>query len=87
MRTLGERDLSPVRRGPGKATRFSPHGLTEREREVLHLLIAGHSNREIGDLLFVSPATAPRHVANIYTRLDVDSRAVATAYALQHGLA
>jgi DNA-binding NarL/FixJ family response regulator len=54
---------------------------------VLRLLAAGKSNREIGDDLFISPATVARHVANIYTKLDVDSRATATAFALQHGLA
>ena len=64
----------------------SPHGLTTRELEVLRLLAAGHSNRELGDLLFISPATAARHVANIYAKLAVDSRAQATAYAHQHGL-
>ena len=67
--------------------RASPFDLTEREVEVLRLLAAGHSNREIGDLLFISPTTAARHVANIYTKLGVDSRAKATAFALQHGLA
>jgi DNA-binding CsgD family transcriptional regulator len=62
------------------------HGLTARELEVLRLLAAGHSNRELGELLFISPTTAARHVANIYAKLGVDSRAQATAYAHQHGL-
>jgi non-specific serine/threonine protein kinase len=62
------------------------HGLTDRELEVLRLLIAGHSNREIGETLFISPTTAARHVANIYTKLGVDSRAKAVAFAHQHGL-
>jgi DNA-binding CsgD family transcriptional regulator len=60
--------------------------LTTRELEVLRLLAAGHSNRELGELLFISPATAARHVANIYAKLGVDSRSQATAYAHQHGL-
>ena len=68
------------------ATRASSHGLTARELEVLRLLAAGHSNRELGELLFISPATAARHVANIYAKLSVDSRAEATAYAHHHGL-
>ena len=80
------RDIAPARRGAGKATQVSLIGLTERERDVLTLLIAGHCNRAIGELVFVSPTTAARHVANIYTQLDVNSRAEATAYALQHGL-
>ena len=62
------------------------HDLTERELEVLRLLAAGHTNREIGDQLFISPATAARHVLNIYRKLDVDSRAKATMYCHQHGL-
>ena len=67
--------------------RLAPgHGLTERELEVLRLLAAGRSNREIGDALFISPATAARHVANIYLKLGVDSRAEATAFALQQEL-
>lgn len=63
------------------------HGLTERELEVLRLITGGHSNREMGERLYISPATAARHVANIYNKLGVDSRARATAYAFQHGLA
>jgi predicted ATPase/DNA-binding CsgD family transcriptional regulator len=66
--------------------RAKEHGLTEREREVLHLLAAGHSNREVGEMLFISPTTAARHVANIYNKLGVDSRAKAAAYAHRHGL-
>jgi DNA-binding CsgD family transcriptional regulator len=62
------------------------HGLTARELEVLRLLAAGHSNRELGELLFISPATAARHVANIYAKLGVDSRAQATTFAHQHRL-
>jgi ATP/maltotriose-dependent transcriptional regulator MalT len=62
------------------------HGLTIREMEVLRLLAQGHSNRDIGEALFISPATAARHVANIFTKLDVGTRAQATAYAHQHGL-
>ncbi|MFN8593201.1 MAG: LuxR C-terminal-related transcriptional regulator [Thermomicrobiales bacterium] len=60
--------------------------LTERELEILRLVAAGLSNREIGDRLFISPATAARHIANIYNKLDLDSRAKVTAFALQHNL-
>ena len=41
------------------------HGLTVRELEILRLLVIGHTNREVGDLLYISPATVARHVANI----------------------
>jgi non-specific serine/threonine protein kinase len=71
---------SPARRG------VAPHGLSERELDVLRLLATGRSNRQIGDALFISPATAARHVANIYIKLDVESRAAATAFAHRAGL-
>jgi non-specific serine/threonine protein kinase len=60
--------------------------LTPRELEILRLLAAGHLNREVAEQLFISPATVARHIANIYRKLDVDSRAKLTAFALQHGL-
>lgn len=67
--------------------RLAPwHGLTERELEVLRLLAAGRSNRAIGDALFISPATAARHVADIYAKIDVDSRAEAAAFARRRKL-
>jgi DNA-binding NarL/FixJ family response regulator len=61
-------------------------GLTPREVEVLRLLATGLSDREIGDALAISPRTAMRHVANIYAKLDVSSRAAATSFATRHGL-
>jgi DNA-binding CsgD family transcriptional regulator len=63
-----------------------PYRLTQRELEVLRLLAQGQSNREISDQLFISPSTAARHVANIFAKLDVDSRSKAAAFAHQHGL-
>jgi predicted ATPase/DNA-binding CsgD family transcriptional regulator len=74
-------------RAMSRAQDEHPHGLTGRELEVLRLLTGGHSNREVGEKLYISPATAARHVANIYNKLGVDSRASATAFAFQHGLA
>ena len=77
-----------VRAEPEPAAERRPgvYGLTEREQEVLRLLAAGHSNRELAELLYISPATVARHVANIYNKLGVDTRAKATAFAHQHGL-
>jgi ATP/maltotriose-dependent transcriptional regulator MalT len=62
------------------------HGLTARELEVLRLLAAGKSNREIGEALFISEHTVARHVQNIFAKLDVSSRAAATAFAFSHQL-
>ena len=59
-------------------------GLTEREIEVLRLVAAGRSNREIAGELFISPKTASVHVSNILGKLNVASRgeAAATAHTL-----
>jgi ATP/maltotriose-dependent transcriptional regulator MalT len=61
-------------------------GLTAREVEVLRLLATGATNREIADVLVISEHTARRHLQNIFAKIDVSSRAAATAYAYEHGL-
>lgn len=84
------RDVSPTPAAPSPqeaARRYAPrHGLTRRELEILRLIAAGQSNREIGDTLFITSATVARHLANLYAKLGVDTRARAAAYAHQHGL-
>jgi DNA-binding CsgD family transcriptional regulator len=66
----------------------SPGGaLTAREIEVLRLVATGKTNRAIADALSISEKTVARHISNIFTKLDLSSRAAATAYAFQHGLA
>ena len=68
----------------------SPAGrsdLTAREREVLSLIATGRTNRSIATELFISEKTVARHVSNIFAKLGVSSRAAATAYAYEHGLA
>jgi DNA-binding CsgD family transcriptional regulator len=64
-----------------------PHGLSRRELEVLRLLAAGESNRQIARRLGLSPHTIERHVANLYRKIGARGRADATAYALRSGLA
>ena len=61
--------------------------LTAREAQVLRLVATGMTNRAIAAELFLSEKTVARHVSNIFTKLRVSSRAAATAYAYQHGLA
>jgi non-specific serine/threonine protein kinase len=63
-----------------------PGGLTERERDVLRLVVAGRSNPEIAEALFISVRTAQTHVNNILTKLEVHTRTEAAAYAVQRGL-
>jgi ATP/maltotriose-dependent transcriptional regulator MalT len=62
------------------------HGLSGRELEVLRLVAAGKSNREIAGELVISEHTVARHVQNIYRKLDLSSRAAATAFAFEHAL-
>jgi DNA-binding CsgD family transcriptional regulator len=62
------------------------HGLTGRELQVLRLVAAGKSNREIGEELFISEHTVARHVQNIFAKLAVSSRTAATAFAFSHQL-
>ncbi len=64
-----------------------PHGLTEREAEVLALVAAGSTNRQIADALFLSQKTVARHVSNIFTKLDVTTRTAAARFAFEHGIA
>ena len=60
--------------------------LTSREREVLRLLAAGRSNREIAAVLFITPKTASVHVSNILGKLGAASRTEAAAIAHREGL-
>ena len=62
------------------------HGLSERELEVLRLVAAGKSNREIASALVISEHTVARHLQNIYAKLGLPSRAAATAFAFEHEL-
>jgi ATP/maltotriose-dependent transcriptional regulator MalT len=61
--------------------------LSPREREVLGWLATGATNRAIAGRLFLSEKTVARHVSNIFGKLGVASRAAATSYAYEHGLA
>ncbi|HEY1286610.1 MAG TPA: LuxR C-terminal-related transcriptional regulator [Solirubrobacterales bacterium] len=62
------------------------HGLTDREVEVLRLVAAGKSNREIAEALVISEHTVARHLQNIYAKLGVSSRTAAGAFAFSHDL-
>lgn len=71
----------PTSESPAEAA-----GLTKREAEVLGLVAAGRSNRQIGEILFMSEKTASVHVSRILTKLAVSSRGEAAALAHRLGL-
>jgi DNA-binding CsgD family transcriptional regulator len=64
----------------------APFGLTDREREVLSLVVAGRSNGQIAAALFISPKTVSVHVSNILAKLGVGGRVEAAAVAHRLGL-
>jgi ATP/maltotriose-dependent transcriptional regulator MalT len=70
---------------PGRSDRIA--GLTAREAEVLRLVAAGMSNRQIGQALAISEYTVARHLQNMFVKLGVSSRAAATAIAVAQQLA
>jgi DNA-binding NarL/FixJ family response regulator len=80
-------DLARVESLMRKKVATSQNSLTSRELEVLRLIASGITNRTIADQLHISEKTVARHVSNIFMKPDLPSRAAATAYAYQHGLA
>lgn len=64
----------------------NPHGLTDRELEVLVLVAKGAGNRDIARELFVTVKTVKYHLTNIFAKLGVSNRTEAAAFAIHHGL-
>jgi two-component system, NarL family, response regulator NreC len=60
--------------------------LSEREREIFQLVAEGHSNKEIAELLSISPATVETHRAHILQKLDVHNTAELVVYAVRRGV-
>jgi predicted ATPase/DNA-binding CsgD family transcriptional regulator len=77
--------IKGIARGPRRPTAENPAGLTQRQMEVLRLLVNGLSDGEIADQLFISPKTAGHHVSAILGKLDVRSRQEAAILAVQRG--
>jgi DNA-binding NarL/FixJ family response regulator len=63
-----------------------PDGMTARELEVLQLIARGRTNKEVAAELHLSAKTVGRHIENLYTKLDVHSRAAAAVYAMENRL-
>jgi DNA-binding CsgD family transcriptional regulator len=72
---------------PPRRTASLPAGLTAREAEVLRLVAARYSNREIAEALTLSVRTVERHLGNLYAKIGAADRRGARAYAARHGLA
>ena len=60
--------------------------LSTREKEILHLLAAGNTNREIAELLFISVATVETHRNNVFQKLHLHNLAELILYAVRKGL-
>jgi DNA-binding CsgD family transcriptional regulator len=92
-RSLGMRALEERVMALQEDLRSQPHsrhpypcGLSEREVEVLSLLAAGKSNREIADTLYISINTVANHVRNILTKTNTANRTEAATFAIHQGL-
>lgn len=78
--------MAAIARSPLPASKGETlEALTAREREVLHLICAGYSNREIADLLTLAEGTVKNHVSNLLFKLDARDRTRAALKALQQG--
>jgi len=78
-RELQRRGVARIPRGQRQATRRNPSGLTERQAEVLSLMVSGLSNAAIAEKLFISEKTASHHVSAVLAKLNVSSRLQAVA--------
>ena len=63
-----------------------PDVLTPRERELLHCVAAGDTNRQIAEKLVIAENTVKNHIKNILEKLDLENRVQLAAYAVRHGL-
>jgi len=79
-------DLGRLEEIARQSTSRTPGGLSSREAQVLRLVATGKTNRAIADELGISEKTVARHISNIFVKLNLSSRAAATAYAFQHEL-
>jgi len=70
----------PGLNSPKKAKRaclvvyLGSHGISKREKDIVELIVSGHSNNEIADKLYISLSTVKSHLYSIYRKLDISSR-------------
>jgi DNA-binding NarL/FixJ family response regulator len=84
--TVAQTVVRYCRQGPEPATENEESALTEREREVLKLVVEGHTSQEIADLLHLSKRTVMCHRANIASRLGIHNRMELIRYAMRTGI-
>jgi DNA-binding CsgD family transcriptional regulator len=84
---LRDMGASGIPRGPRPATRANPARLTQREMEILALLVEGRPNTGIAERLYLSPRTVAHHVSSILAKLGVHSRTEAVQEAARLGIA
>ena len=88
MQALGQRTTEWLAGWRGPAVRHTNvAGLTDREVEVLNLVAQGRTNRVIAVALVLSEKTVARHLTTIFSKIGVENRSGAVAFALRHGLA
>lgn len=80
------RNLTNPERKEANPGAYMASFLTDREKEVLRLLVAGKSNRDIADELFISSNTVRTHIQNILSKLSVHSKLEAVAFAIKHNI-
>ena len=73
-------------RGRSHGVNKSLNQLSRREMEVLQLIAKGYNNFQIGEELFIAESTVKKHVSNIYSKLELNTRAEVTAWAWKNGL-
>lgn len=78
--------MEQVARQSGPGHKAPTNDLTEREREVVHLVAQGRSNSEIAQALFISDKTVKTHISNILSKLDLQDRTQLAIYAIKNGL-
>jgi len=85
----GQRYVQPsvgARLAAEPASEWPPDGLSDREAEVLRLIALGHTNKEIGESLYLSVRTVESHRAHVQQKLRLQTRAELVGYALEHGM-
>ena len=88
MRPLEARTVDRLEQLQARAAAPSyPDGLTQREVEVLRHIIAGATNQDIADSLFITTNTVANHVKNILSKSNTENRTAAATYGVRHGLA